>query len=215
MSSAAVFRTASPGAPSTGIPGGLGGPLAGSSEYRIGGTRFDAYLNAMEQAGVMKTLAEPTLTAVSGDKATFRVGGEYNILRQFTGGTPILRNPDGTIADKGSADSYSYNQIEWGIGLEFKPVVLSPAASASRSELRFPSRQTRRQAWPDSSPIDCLSHSQAAGRHHGGDSVRRLNDDCRACPGRCQADGQRCTGHLEDPGSGCAFPQPRLRSQRD
>ncbi len=27
----------------------------------------------------MKTLAEPTLTAVSGEKATFKVGGEFNL----------------------------------------------------------------------------------------------------------------------------------------
>ena len=37
-------------------------------------------INAMEQAGVMKTLAEPTLTAVSGEKATFQVGGEFNLV---------------------------------------------------------------------------------------------------------------------------------------
>ena len=34
----------------------------------------------MEQSGVMKTLAEPTLTAVSGEKATFKVGGEFNLV---------------------------------------------------------------------------------------------------------------------------------------
>ena len=46
----------------------------------VGTSMIDAYINAMEQAGVMKTLAEPTLTAVSGEKATFRVGGEFNLL---------------------------------------------------------------------------------------------------------------------------------------
>ncbi len=46
----------------------------------IGTSAIDAYLNAMEQAGVMKTLAEPTLTAVSGEQATFRVGGEFNLV---------------------------------------------------------------------------------------------------------------------------------------
>ena len=44
------------------------------------GRCIDAYFNAMEQAGVMKTLAEPTLTAVSGEKATFKVGGEFNLV---------------------------------------------------------------------------------------------------------------------------------------
>ncbi len=44
------------------------------------GNGIQAYINAMEQSGVMKTLAEPTLTAVSGEKATFRVGGEFNLI---------------------------------------------------------------------------------------------------------------------------------------
>ena len=57
---------------------GLGKPIGGVSG--IGGSMLDAYFTAMEQSGVMKTLAEPTLTAVSGEKATFRVGGEFNLV---------------------------------------------------------------------------------------------------------------------------------------
>jgi len=90
---------------------GLGKPLAASG-LSLGGDLLGAYLNAMEQAGVMKTLSEPTLTAVSGEKATFRVGGEFN----------IVRNRD--VQD--DQISYDVEQIEYGIGLEFLPVVLSP-----------------------------------------------------------------------------------------
>lgn len=79
---------------------------------------IDGYIKAMEQAGVMKTLAEPTLTAVSGEKATFRVGGEFNILS----GVDSLRNDENQDGDV----KLSYNKIEYGIGLEFMPVVLSP-----------------------------------------------------------------------------------------
>ena len=39
----------------------------------------------------MKTLAEPTLTAVSGEKATFKVGGEYNIVSSSSNVRPITR----------------------------------------------------------------------------------------------------------------------------
>ena len=74
---------------------------------------LDAYFNAMEQTGVMKTLAEPTLTAVSGEKATFKVGGEFNLI---TGQEK---------ADDGGT-TYEYDKVEYGIGLEFQPVVLSP-----------------------------------------------------------------------------------------
>lgn len=33
----------------------------------------------MEQAGVMRTLAEPSLTAISGQEAKFYVGGEFRL----------------------------------------------------------------------------------------------------------------------------------------
>jgi len=93
-------------------PMGLGKPLS-SSGFSIGGSALDAYLNAMEQSGVMKTLAEPTLTAVSGEKATFRVGGEFNMV------TDRDVDDDGTVA-------YEVEKIDYGIGLEFQPTVLSP-----------------------------------------------------------------------------------------
>ncbi|PLP59543.1 pilus assembly protein CpaC [Mesorhizobium loti] len=94
---------------------GLGKPLSGSG-FNLGSSSLKAYVNAMEQAGVMKTLAEPTLTAVSGEKATFRVGGEYNLLN----GADSEKQDDGSYKRK-----YEFKTIEYGIGLEFQPVVLS------------------------------------------------------------------------------------------
>lgn len=99
------------GAISDSIPG-LGKPL-GASQVSLGTSMLDAYVNAMEQAGVMKTLAEPTLTAISGEKATFKVGGEFNI---------VTNQEDG---DNGGR-TYEVEKIDYGIGLEFQPVVLSP-----------------------------------------------------------------------------------------
>ncbi|MEO5324894.1 type II and III secretion system protein family protein [Mesorhizobium sp. CC13] len=99
------------GAISDSIPG-LGKPL-GASQISLGTSMLDAYVNAMEQAGVMKTLAEPTLTAISGEKATFKVGGEFN----------IVSNQE---ASGSGGRTYSIEKIDYGIGLEFQPVVLSP-----------------------------------------------------------------------------------------
>jgi pilus assembly protein CpaC len=96
---------------------GLGKPLSNSG-VNIASSSLQAYINAMEQSGVMKTLAEPTLTAVSGEKATFKVGGEYNMV---TGVSSAVSNDNQT-----GQTTYSINQIEYGIGLEFQPVVLSP-----------------------------------------------------------------------------------------
>lgn len=76
-----------------------------------GANQLQAYLNAMEQSGVMKTLAEPTLSAVSGEQATFKVGGEYNVLT--------------SVSNENGVQTPSLTKIEYGIGLEFQPVVLS------------------------------------------------------------------------------------------
>jgi pilus assembly protein CpaC len=97
---------------------GLGKPL-GDSGLTIGSSVIDGYLNAMEQQGVMKTLAEPTLTAVSGEKATFKVGGEFNLVAN--------QDVDAGDPSEGEAPTirYTIEKVEYGIGLEFQPVVLS------------------------------------------------------------------------------------------
>ncbi|ODT07368.1 MAG: pilus assembly protein CpaC [Mesorhizobium sp. SCN 65-20] len=96
---------------------GLGKPLSASG-IGFGTSVIDGYVNAMEQAGVMKTLAEPTLTAVSGEKATFKVGGEFN----------IVSGRSSNVSDDNQTGQVTYDieKLEYGIGLEFQPVVLSP-----------------------------------------------------------------------------------------
>jgi pilus assembly protein CpaC len=68
-----------------------------------------ATLRAMDRAGVIRTLAEPTLTAISGESATFLVGGEFPY--------PV----PGTCA--GCPASVDYKKF--GVGLAFTPVVMS------------------------------------------------------------------------------------------
>ncbi len=100
---------------------GLGKPIAngysGGISSVIGSATLDSYFNAMENAGVMKTLAEPSLTAISGEQATFRVGGEFSIVTAQT--ATESENGGGKI-------EYDITRLEYGIGLEFLPVVLSP-----------------------------------------------------------------------------------------
>jgi len=92
---------------------GLGQRLSDSG-LNLATSNLKAYINAMEQSGVMKTLAEPTLTAVSGEKATFKVGGEFNVITGSKYDAPTRQAQT------------NIEQIEYGIGLEFQPVVLSP-----------------------------------------------------------------------------------------
>ncbi len=61
----------------------------------------------------MRTLAEPSLTAVSGEQAHFRSGGRYNVVREFDENT-----------DDGGR-SYRSEETRYGISLSFTPVVLS------------------------------------------------------------------------------------------
>nr|WP_029581646.1 type II and III secretion system protein family protein [Bradyrhizobium sp. URHD0069] len=76
-----------------------------------------ATLRAMESAGVVRTLAEPNLTTISGESATFISGGEFPIptgvtCQTTTGGA--LGNCVQTVAFK-----------KFGISLNFTPVVLT------------------------------------------------------------------------------------------
>jgi pilus assembly protein CpaC len=73
-----------------------------------------ATIQAMEQAGVIRTLAEPNLTAISGESATFLAGGEFPV-------------PGGYTCDS-NVPPVCQIQIQWkkfGVGLNFTPVVLS------------------------------------------------------------------------------------------
>jgi pilus assembly protein CpaC len=96
----------------------FGQSLSGSS-ITAGWQGINATLQAMEQAGVIHTLAEPTLTAISGEEATFYAGGQFPILNGYscsatstTPGAPVTCQP-----------SISFKNF--GVSLNFTPVVLS------------------------------------------------------------------------------------------
>jgi pilus assembly protein CpaC len=66
-------------------------------------------IKAFERAGLVRTLAEPTLTAVSGESAKFLAGGEFPVP------AGLDQNGNLIVAWK-----------QFGVGLGFTPVVLSP-----------------------------------------------------------------------------------------
>jgi pilus assembly protein CpaC len=72
-----------------------------------------ATLRAMESAGVVRTLAEPNLTAISGESATFIAGGEFPIPGGYSC-DPTTRVCTTQISFK-----------KFGISLNFTPVVLT------------------------------------------------------------------------------------------
>ncbi len=95
-----------------------GQSLSGSA-IAGGWKNINATLQAMEQAGVIHLLAEPNLTAISGETATFVAGGQFPILNGYscsatsnTPGAPTTCQP-----------SVSFKNF--GVSLNFTPVVLS------------------------------------------------------------------------------------------
>ena len=76
-----------------------------------------ATLRAMESAGVVRTLAEPNLTAISGESATFISGGEFPIPT----GVTCQTTTNGAIGNCVQTVSFK----KFGISLNFTPVVLA------------------------------------------------------------------------------------------
>ena len=70
-------------------------------------TNAQGVVRAMEQLGLVHTLAEPNLTAVSGEAARFLVGGEFPV--------PVSRDREGNIVVEFKP---------FGVALAFTPVVL-------------------------------------------------------------------------------------------
>ncbi|MGA7074679.1 MAG: type II and III secretion system protein family protein [Bradyrhizobium sp.] len=93
------------------------GSLVASALNKAGIPTVTATLRALESAGVVRTLAEPNLTAISGESATFVVGGEF----PFPTGVTCQTNPAGAVGQ--CAPSIAFKKF--GISLNFTPVVLT------------------------------------------------------------------------------------------
>jgi pilus assembly protein CpaC len=76
-----------------------------------------ATIRAMESAGVVRTLAEPNLTAISGESATFIAGGEFPIPT----GVTCLTTAAGAVGQCSPSIAFK----KFGISLNFTPVVLT------------------------------------------------------------------------------------------
>jgi pilus assembly protein CpaC len=101
-------------ASSTSVPEVAAGVLSGGSPFGFAlarmisnGTTIDVLINALEQKGIARSLAEPNLVALSGDTASFLAGGEYPI--------PVA----------GSLGQMTVDYKKYGVGLAFTPTVLS------------------------------------------------------------------------------------------
>jgi len=103
------FQFAFQQAASFGVNGApVGGSTTGIGKVEPDGTRATAAIRAFERAGLVRTLAEPNLTAVSGEAAKFLAGGEFPV--------PVGQDDEGRI---------TVEFKPFGVGLGFTPIVLS------------------------------------------------------------------------------------------
>jgi pilus assembly protein CpaC len=96
----------------------LGRSLVGANQLQgtfgpAGSPSVQATIRAMESAGVVRTLAEPNLTAISGESATFIAGGEFPIPAGYSC-DPVTHVCTTQIMYK-----------KFGISLNFTPVVMT------------------------------------------------------------------------------------------
>lgn len=85
---------------------GIGSSYVGQKGFSV------ANLRALEQNGVMRTLAEPNLTAISGESAQFLAGGEFPV-------------PTGRTCTPENGCNVSIEFKKFGVSLNFTPVVIS------------------------------------------------------------------------------------------
>ncbi|MDE1918787.1 MAG: type II and III secretion system protein family protein [Sphingomonadales bacterium] len=122
-----------------------------AQKFSIGGLTLQGYLNGLESKGLAKTLAQPTLVALSGEKASFLAGGEFPI--------PVAQSASlGTGSANSSAITVEFKQF--GVSLGFTPTVLGdrtinlivepevsqldPSASITLNGISIPGLKTRR-----------------------------------------------------------------------
>jgi pilus assembly protein CpaC len=89
--------------------GASGVPNNNGTSFKTSGAGFtlDASLKALERRGALRTLAEPTLTAMSGQPASFLAGGQFPVPTDVT---------DGKV---------SFTFKDFGVKLTFTPTVKS------------------------------------------------------------------------------------------
>ncbi|MEQ8312291.1 MAG: type II and III secretion system protein family protein [Sphingopyxis sp.] len=118
--------------------------------FSLGGLNILAALDSLEDKGLAKTLAEPTLVALSGEKASFLAGGEFPI--------PVVQGGGGIGGSGGQSITIEFKPF--GVSLGFTPTILAdgvinmivepevssidPNNSIILNDITIPGLQTRR-----------------------------------------------------------------------
>ncbi|WP_419815145.1 type II and III secretion system protein family protein [Glacieibacterium sp.] len=128
------------------VPSNNFGTIGGS--FGIGPVNINLALDALEEKGLVTTLAQPNLIALSGETASFLAGGEFPVPVASTAGTT------------GSIPTITVEFKQFGVSLAFTPTVLAdgmvnlivapevsaidPSASLILNGISIPGLRTRR-----------------------------------------------------------------------
>jgi pilus assembly protein CpaC len=122
-------------------------------QFSIGNVDIDGVLSALETRGFAKTLAQPTLVSLSGERASFLAGGEFPV--------PVAQSgSSGGIGGGNNAAAITVEFKPFGVSLGFTPTVLGdktinlivepevseidPTASLTLNGITIPGLRTRR-----------------------------------------------------------------------
>jgi pilus assembly protein CpaC len=93
-------------------PGVGGSTDSGIFRFNTPNVALNSVIDALDQNGLVNILAEPNLTAVSGETASFLAGGEFPV--------PVPQSGTG-----GGAPTITINYKQFGVALAFTPVILA------------------------------------------------------------------------------------------
>jgi len=127
--------------------------------FVVGNTQIQGLLDALDQEGLTTTLAEPNLTTVSGETASFLAGGEYPV--------PVPSS---------SSNNISIDYKPYGVSLDFTPTVLAD----NRISLKVR---------PEVSELDFTNSITIAGTKVPALTVRRLDTTIELASGQSFAIG--------------------------
>lgn len=123
-----TFASTRPGGLSGVAPGGGAITLSSASGFVPLGSAFNlvfgdanrgaaGIISALEQRGLVRVLAEPTLVAMSGQTASFLAGGEFPV--------PVQQGSGGGGGGGGSGGGITVEFKEFGVRLNLTPTVLA------------------------------------------------------------------------------------------
>lgn len=88
----------------------------GVTDLSIGDVSIEGFLDALEEKGVVKTLAEPNLIALSGETASFLAGGEFPV--------PVAQDNTDVDANGNITGAVTVEFKQFGVSLAFTPTVI-------------------------------------------------------------------------------------------